>query len=142
AAISACMLILAAGTASARKPPAPAGAPTTAQKTVAKEHFALAQVLFNEQKFAQAVIEYQAAYDAWPLDGFLFNIAQCHRNLGHVPEAIAYFERYLSSPNVKNRADVEQVLADLKAKQAETRAAAAAAENKPAETKPVETKPV
>src|SRR5439155_26356474 len=86
------------------------------QKTVAEERFAAGQALFKEQKFAQAMTEYEAAYAAWPLDGFLCNIAQCHRNLGHVDEAIGYFDRYLVAPNVKNRADVELVVAELRRK--------------------------
>ena len=102
------------------------GAPTPAVKAIAKRHFDEAQGLFNAGDYEKAMVEYQAAYAVWPLDGFNFNIAQCQRNLGHTAEAIDYFERYLKSPSsAKNRAEVEQVLAELRQKKAADEAVAA-----------------
>lgn len=100
------------------------GAPSPAQKVAAKQHFNAAQALFNAGDYDKAMVEYQAAYAAWPLDGFNFNIAQCHRNLGHTADAIDYFDRYLKSPSsAKNRGEVELVLAELRQKKAQEDAA-------------------
>lgn len=98
---------------------------TPEAQAAAKEHFARGETFFGEKRYAEAAEQYKAAYNAWPLDGFLFNIAQCERNLGHTNEAIDYFERYLKSPKAdKNRAAVEKLLAELRQKQAAEAAAA------------------
>lgn len=97
-------------------------------QAAAKEHFARGETFFGEQRYAEAAEQYKAAYKAWPLDGFLFNIAQCERNLGHTDSAIDYFERYLKSPKAaQHRTAVEKLLAELREKQAAEAAAAAPA---------------
>ena len=44
--------------------------------------FERAQASFSQGRFDEARADYQAAYEAEPLPAFLFNIGQCHRNLG------------------------------------------------------------
>ena len=85
----------------------------------AKRHYERGQKLFALQKFDDALEQYQKAYDAKPIPDFLFNIGQCHRNLGDYEAAIFSFKRYLKlDPETANREKVEQLIADLEEKQA------------------------
>ena len=86
-------------------------------KETARAAFENAERLFRDKRYAEAEVEYQAAYSIWPLDGFFFNIAQCERNQDHTAEAIDYFERYLGSGHAqKHRAEVEALLEELRDK--------------------------
>jgi hypothetical protein len=68
-----------------------------------------------------ALTAYEAAYQAKPLPGFLFNIAQCHRNLGHHERAVFFYRRYLSlDPESPNRALVEQLASEEEKKKEDT----------------------
>ena len=50
---------------------------------------------------------------------FLFNIAQCHRKLGHPADAITFYKTYLRrAPNTAHRAEVEKFIANLEKEQA------------------------
>lgn len=84
----------------------------------AKRHFDRGQKLFNLGKFAEALDEYEQAYDAKPIPDFLFNIGQCHRNLNNYDAAIFSFRKYLKlAPDADNREQVEEYIADLEAEQ-------------------------
>ncbi|HEY2731518.1 MAG TPA: tetratricopeptide repeat protein [Polyangia bacterium] len=99
-----------------------------------------AEKSFDLGKFGDALADYQSAYEAKPLPGFLFNIAQCYRNMGKFERARFFFRRYLAlEPHAPNRWRVEELIAEM-SKQLETQAAAPPA---PAvEPKPVEAPPV
>jgi len=98
-----------------------------------------AEKSFNVGKFADALADYQAAYEAKPLPGFLFNIAQCYRNMGNYERARFFFRRYLSiEPKAPNRRKVEELIAEM-SKQIDAQAAAAA--SAPATTPPAATTP-
>jgi len=71
----------------------------------------------------------------------LYNIAQCHRMLGHVDEALIFYKNYRRrAPGAANREEIERRISELEAEQrvkqskkaAEEREAAAAAETKAA----------
>src|SRR5436190_11920126 len=62
----------------------------------ARAHFQRAEKAFNLGKFDEALKGYEAAYEAKPLSGLLFNIAQCHRNLANPERAIFFYQRYLA----------------------------------------------
>jgi tetratricopeptide (TPR) repeat protein len=80
----------------------------------ARAFFRRGETQFAMGQFAAALKQYQAAYELKPLPGFLFNIGQCHRNLGHLEEAIFSFKRYLRlRPDAPNRAAVEELISDL-----------------------------
>jgi len=80
----------------------------------ARERFQRAELAFNVGKFSDALTEYQAAYEAKPLPGFLFNIAQCHRNLHNYEEAQFFYRRYLAlAPDSADRATVEGLVAEM-----------------------------
>jgi len=93
--------------------PRTAFAEDTATKT-ARRHFAKGDKLFALGRFEEALGHYEKAYEAKPLAGFLFNIAQCHRNLGHIDEAIFSYRKYLTEqPDAENRDQVEQQITEL-----------------------------
>ena len=111
--------------------PAPAAA-QDAEKA-ARAHFRRGETHFAMGRFAPALKEYEAAYELKPLPGFLFNIGQCHRNLGHLEEAVFSFKRYLRlKPDAANRAAVEELVAEL-----ERQIAAQKATKPPAVTGPI-----
>ncbi len=90
-----------------------------AETKAAKKHFERGQKLYNLGKFADALDEYQKAYDAKPIPQILFNIAQCHRGLGDYDSAIFSYKKYLQLlPDADNRDKVERTIADLEDKQA------------------------
>ncbi len=85
----------------------------------AKRHYERGQKLFGLQKFEEALEQYQKAFDAKPIPDFLFNIGQCHRNLGDYEAAIFSFKRFLKlDPETPNREKVEELIAQLEDKQA------------------------
>lgn len=86
----------------------------------AKRHYDRGQKLFNLQKFEKALDQFQKAFDAKPIPGFLFLIGQCHRNLGDYDAAIFSFKRYLKlDPEADNREQVEALIEELETKKAE-----------------------
>lgn len=80
----------------------------------ARRLFQEAELSFNVGKFAEALAAYQAAYEAKPLPGFLFNIAQCYRNMGDYERARFFFRRYLTlDPRTPNRRRVETLIDEM-----------------------------
>jgi tetratricopeptide (TPR) repeat protein len=83
----------------------------------AKKHYEKGEKLFALGRFEDALAEYEAAFEAKPLPGFLFNIGQCHRNLGDYEAAIFSYRKYLKlEPDADNREAVEELIADLEQK--------------------------
>ena len=104
-------LLLALGTVLA---PRPAAAGEDAATKAARRHFSKGDKLFALGRFDEALEHFEKAYEAKPIAGFLFNIAQCHRNLGHIDEAIFSYRKYLSEqPDADNRDKVEQQIEEL-----------------------------
>jgi tetratricopeptide (TPR) repeat protein len=82
----------------------------------ARKHFDKGEKLYALGRFDEALVEYEAAFEAKPLPGFLFNIGQCHRNLGDYDAAIFSFRKYLSlAPEAENREAVLELIDDLEA---------------------------
>jgi tetratricopeptide (TPR) repeat protein len=114
-------------------PAARAPAHDARREKLARGHFERAEKAFNLGHFDEALTGYRAAYEALPLPAFLFNIAQCHRNLGEREQAIFFYQRYLSlEPNAPNRTVVEELIAD------QQRLLAAQNQPPPVEDKPVD----
>jgi len=90
----------------------------------ARKHYDKGQKLFALRRFDEALVSYEAAFEAKPLPAFLFNIGQCHRNLGDYEAAIFTFRKYLKlAPDAENREAVLELLDDLEAKQEAAEAA-------------------
>ena len=83
----------------------------------ARAHYEQAVSYYNLDEFAPALAEFREAYRLKPDPSFLFNIAQCHRKLGENDQALDYYRKYLRNlPDAPNRADVERIVAELRAK--------------------------
>ena len=97
--------------------PAHADDPAT---RAARRHYERGEKLFALGKFDEALEEYQTAFDAKPLPGFLYNIGQCYRNLGDYDQAIFSFKKYLKlEPEASNKEAVERLIEELEEKKAQ-----------------------
>lgn len=104
----------------------------------ARSLYSRAEKSFDLGRFAEALTDYQAAYEAKPLPGFLFNIAQCYRNLSNFERARFFFRRYLAlDPHAPNHRRVEELIAEM-TKQLDAQAAAPATAPPPVEPRPAD----
>ena len=96
----------------------------------AREHSRQGDAYYKLEKYTNAIGEYEQAYLSKPDPSFLFNIAQCHRLMGHDAEAVKFYRRFLNDapPNSPSRAVADKHIRDLedaaKATSAEPAAAA------------------
>jgi tetratricopeptide (TPR) repeat protein len=82
-------------------------------------HFARGQRLFVEERYEEALHEFEQASALSPVEmaDFYFNIGQCQRHLGQARRAIAAFERYLElKPDADDRQQVRGMVARLRAR--------------------------
>jgi hypothetical protein len=77
------------------KAPGKPAAKTPEQKE-AERHFQSGVALFKEAKYAEALAEFERAYEISPQPLVLYNIAACHRELSQYSEAVAYYGRFLT----------------------------------------------
>jgi tetratricopeptide (TPR) repeat protein len=99
--------------------------PSPADMKAARVHVETADREYKLGRFEQALAEYSAAYELYPVPALLFNIGQCHRYLRHFEQALFFYRGFLrdAPPNAPNRATVEDLLIqtqnDLDAQRAE-----------------------
>ncbi len=109
-----CVVALAfsvAGSTASAASPAP---PSEGQLADAKQHYAAASKFYDLAEYDAALREFKEAYRAVEDPAFLFNIAQCHRKLGHAQDAITFYKNYLRrAPHAANKAEVERRIAEL-----------------------------
>ncbi len=80
----------------------------------ARAHFSRGTRFYDVGDYHQALDEFKAAHLAKPDAAFLYNIAQCHRQMGEIDQAIVLYKRYLNaSPKAPNRSEVEKRIAEL-----------------------------
>jgi tetratricopeptide (TPR) repeat protein len=80
----------------------------------AREHSQQGDAYYKLEKYANAIAEYEQAYLAKPDPSFLYNIAQCHRLMGHGGEALKFYRRFLKdAPTAPNRPVAEKHIKDL-----------------------------
>lgn len=78
---------------------------------LAKEHFQKGQVQYRLGHFDKALEEYSKSYEYKQLPEILFNIGQCHREMGNYEKAIYSYESFLrQAPASKNRPMAEDLL--------------------------------
>lgn len=88
-----------------------------------------ATVEYNVGRFDEALVLYTKAYERYPKPVLLFDLGQCHRQLGHYERALFFFQGYLrGQPNAPNRALVEKFIDDSQKQLDAQRATEAAAE--------------
>jgi len=92
----------------------------------ARAHFDKGRTFFEVDEYRKAIAEFKAAHIEKPDPAFLYNIAECYRRLGELPEALQFYRRFLATapPDDKTRAIVEQRIADLKTVAEEPKVAA------------------
>jgi tetratricopeptide (TPR) repeat protein len=84
---------------------------------------------FKLAQFPEALDLYSRAYERFPAPEFLFNLGQCHKNLGHHERALFFFQGYLrDKPDAPNRAAVETLMAESARELAAARAKESAEE--------------
>lgn len=95
----------------------------------ARALFKEGQTAYDVGEFKHALELYTEAYKAKPLAGFLFNIAQCHRQLGDYKLASFFFGRFIDNSSNESPvvAQARELLEDMNRRQAEAEKAAAAA---------------
>ncbi len=93
----------------------------------ARALFGDAQKNYDLGLFDRALEQYTEAYKLRPLPGFLFNIAQCQRQLGNFKEAAFFYGRFIdnSKADASNVDLAKQLFEDSKQKDAEKTAEAA-----------------
>lgn len=83
--------------------------------------FADGQKAYDVGEFERALSLYSEAYKLKTLPGFLFNIAQCHRQLGNFERASFFFGRFIdnSKPAAANVELARELMTDMERRQAE-----------------------
>lgn len=81
----------------------------------ARAKFSEGNIAYDLGEFQKALDAYSEAYRLKPLPGFLFNIAQCHRQLGRSERAGFFYRRYLtlSKEEPSNAALVKELIAEM-----------------------------
>jgi hypothetical protein len=97
----------------------------------AQAHLSRGNDLFTSDKFQEALVEFQAAYAAFPSPKLHFNMGQCQRALGHLQDALEEFRRFVDEARDVSsdlRREAERYISELKdAKDAEARPGVSAA---------------
>ncbi|MBN8469982.1 tetratricopeptide repeat protein [Corallococcus exiguus] len=99
-------------------PAVAAEATATAADDQAREKFSEGNLAYDLGEFDRALKAFSEAYRLKPLPAFLFNIAQCHRQLNNPSRASFFYRRYLSlSQGEPANADVvRELVAEMDAK--------------------------
>ena len=98
-------------------------------KGKAREAFRVGTQHYKLAEYGEALDNFKEAYRNFEDPTFLFNIAQCQRQLNNKAEAIRFYRNYLIDvPNAPNREEVRQLIAKLEAALATERDAQAAAQ--------------
>jgi tetratricopeptide (TPR) repeat protein len=97
---------------------APAPAADDAQ-VKAKEHYTNGKALYEQGKYADAMAEFQTAYDLKPHPSVLKSIGECKVQIGDIPGAVATFEKYLADPAATKKDEVQAKITEIKAMMAQ-----------------------
>jgi outer membrane protein assembly factor BamD (BamD/ComL family) len=83
-------------------------------KAKAREIFRTATQHYDLGEFEEALRDFKEAYRHYEEPIFLFNVGQCHRQLGQKSEAVRFFKTYLAkSPNAPNKNEVMAMINKL-----------------------------
>ncbi|MCC6746478.1 MAG: hypothetical protein IT371_02400 [Deltaproteobacteria bacterium] len=87
--------------------------PTPSDLELAKKHFELGRIYYDQAAYDRALTEFKEAYRLSKKPALLYNIGKCHESLGQLKDAITQYEKYL--------AETGQEDANLKARVANLR---------------------
>jgi hypothetical protein len=99
-------------------------APARADETLTREeqarrHFSLGQMRYAEQRYKDALAEFELGYALSPRPDFLINFAQVYRKLGQHERALTECERYLATSPPPEIADqTRRLMAVIREEQA------------------------
>ncbi len=83
-------------------------------KDVARDAYRDGTRLYDLADFAGALEAFKRAYFNYEEPAFLFNIAQCYRQLGNGAEAMRFYKTYLRKvPDAANAEDVRRIIRTL-----------------------------
>jgi tetratricopeptide (TPR) repeat protein len=89
----------------------------------ARAAFAEGRQHFDLGEYKDALESFKLAYRNFEDPKILFNIAQCHRQLGNKQEAVDFYRKYLNKvPDAPNREEVQATIEKLNAALAAERA--------------------
>src|SRR5690242_5934876 len=89
----------------------------------ARASFRLGSQHYSLGEYKEALTAFKEAYRNYEDPSFLFNIAQCHRQLDQRADAIREYRMYLvNAPDATNRDEVRQLIGRLEHELAEERA--------------------
>jgi tetratricopeptide (TPR) repeat protein len=83
-------------------------------RAAAQQSYAQGKRLYDIGDYAAALAAFKRAYLSYEEPTFLFNMAQCQRQLGHPREAIQNYRSFLrNQPDAPNREEVERIISKL-----------------------------
>lgn len=87
-----------------------------ASEVRARAQFRAGQNAYEAGEYEGALKAFSEAYGLQPVPGLLFNIAQCHRQLGNYERAAVFYQQYLElAPSRENDAAVRALLGQAQA---------------------------
>jgi tetratricopeptide (TPR) repeat protein len=102
--------------------------PARADLAKATAHFEKGTRLYSVGEYAEALKEFKAGYVEEADASFVYNVAQCYRQLGQLNQALFSYRRFLSlAPDTPLRPDVERKIGELESEVRQQRAATSAA---------------
>jgi tetratricopeptide (TPR) repeat protein len=82
--------------------------------TTAREHYQRGTSFYDLGKYAEAIQEFEAAYQLKNDPALLYNLAQSHRLAGNAEQALHFYRTYLRYvPKAANRAEIEDRIKQL-----------------------------
>jgi len=72
-----------------------------ASEKEADKHFKAGVALFAENKYSEALAEFERAYELKPHPLVLYNIASCHGAMSNYAEAVKYYKKFLADSSGK-----------------------------------------
>src|SRR6478672_10614234 len=89
--------------------PGPGKETSKDSKAAAKEHFQRGTSYYDLGRYADAIKEFEAAYELKNDPAFLYNLAQSYRLAGDADQALHFYRTYLRYvPKPANRAEIDE----------------------------------
>ena len=81
---------------------------------IAKQHYETGMAHYQLEEWDQAITEWETGFRTKPAPQFLYNIAQAYRLSKRPEKALNFYQKYLHmDPNARNKAEVEEHMANL-----------------------------
>src|SRR6476659_5013199 len=94
--------------------PAAARAQSSDSTAAAREHYQKGTAFYDLGRYADAIREFEAAYELKNDPALLYNLAQSNRLAGNAEQALRLYKTYLRYvPKAPNRAEIEERITTL-----------------------------